>query len=216
MTHAPLAEVTVTMLRSPVGRCPHAQPGKGNNTSRCNKVSRSSRVKVVKVQGRRGSRSTRFKVDEVQGRRGSRSTRFKVVEVQGRRGSRSTRFKVVEVQGRRGSRSSRFKVVEVQGSSMLRAYSRCRPTERVRSSRCIHETQSESAEELRRAPPSFLIAFLCFSTLERSSNFHHPRQSSPARVPEVRHVIGCSRDLCRRDGRGRRDSDLERRRPLIL
>ena len=166
---------SVTMLRSPVGRCPHAQPEGDNNTSRRDKGSRSSRVKVVEGQGRRGSR---------------------FVEVQG-----LSRFKVC--------RGSRF--VKVQGLSRLRAWSirpRCRPTERVRSSRCIHETQSESAEELRRAPPSFLIAFLCFSTLERSSNFHHPRRSSPARIAEVRHVIGCSRDLCRRDGRGRRDREL--------
>ena len=72
------------------------------------------------------------------------------------KGARSSRYKVVEVQGRRGSR-----FVEVQGSSRMRAWCdlpRCRPTERVRSSRCIHETQSESAEELRRASSSLLIA----------------------------------------------------------
>ena len=37
------------MLRSPVGRCPHAQPEEDNITSRCDEVSRSSRFKVVEV-----------------------------------------------------------------------------------------------------------------------------------------------------------------------
>ena len=50
----PLAPVT--MLRSPVGRCPHAQPQEDNNTSRCDKVARSTGIKVVEVQGRRGPR----------------------------------------------------------------------------------------------------------------------------------------------------------------
>ena len=61
----------------------------------------------------------------------------------------------------KGARSLRYKVVEVQGSSRMRAWCdipRCRPMERVRSSRCIHETQSESAEELRQATSSLLIA----------------------------------------------------------
>ena len=45
-------------------------------------------------------------------------------------------------------------------SSRLRAWCdlpRCRPTERVSLSRCIHETHSESTEELRQASSSSLI-----------------------------------------------------------
>ena len=125
------------------------------------------------------------------------------------KGARLSRFKVVEVQG-----SSRFKVcrgsrfVEVQGSLRMRVWCglpRCRPTERVRSSRCIHETQSESAEELQQASSSLLIA-----PSAPSSSVHPtstlPRRGSPARVTEVCHVIDGSRDLCCRDGRGRRDT----------
>ena len=41
-----------------------------------------------------------------------------------------------------------------------------------------------------------------------------PRRGSPARVAKVRHVIDGSRDLCRRDGRGRRDTQPHDRRSL--
>ena len=119
----------------------------------------------------------------------------------------------------KGARSSRYKVVEVQGSSRMRAWCdlpRCRPTERVRSSRCIHETQSESAEELQQASSSLLIA----PSASPSSSVHPtstlPRQGSPARVAEVRHMIGGSRDLCRRDGRGRRDTQAALTKPCHL
>ena len=39
----------VTMLRSPVGRCPHAQPQGDENTSRCDKVARLLRFKIVVI-----------------------------------------------------------------------------------------------------------------------------------------------------------------------
>ena len=58
----------------------------------------------------------------------------------------------------------------------------------------------------KRLPPSsFLIAPSATPSLSVHPTSTLPRRGSPAQVAKVHHMIDSSRDLCRRDGRGRRD-----------